>query len=363
MPAPQQFDAIIIGAGQAGYPLSLALAKAGMHTALVERKHVGGTCVNEGCTPTKTMVASARVAYLARRAADYGVLTGSVTIDLTKVRERKRKIVDSFRNGSQARIEKTANLELIFGEARFSGPKAIDIRLLDGTSRSLAAKYIFINAGARASHPSLDGLDTVPHLDNASIMELDAVPDHLLILGGGYIALEFGQMFRRFRSRVTVIQRSSQLLTTEDADIAEEVADILRQDGLEILLNTQATRVSRAGQNIQLEVQTQSNSTTLIGSHLLIATGRTPNSDSLNLSAAGVKTNEHGFIDVNDRLETNVDGIFALGDIKGGPAFTHISYDDFRIIRSNLLEKKPPQPKAARCRTRCLLIRSWDELA
>lgn len=340
MPAPQQFDAIIIGAGQAGYPLSLALAKAGMHTALVERKHVGGTCVNEGCTPTKTMVASARVAYLARRAADYGVLTGSVTIDLAKVRERKRKIVDSFRNGSQARIEKTANLELIFGEARFSGPKTIDIRLLDGTSRSLAAKYIFINAGARASHPSLDGLDTVPHLDNASIMELDALPDHLLILGGGYIALEFGQMFRRFGSRVTVIQRSSQLLATEDADIAEEVADILRQDGLEILLNTQATRVSRSGENIRLEVQTQGNSTTLIGSHLLIATGRTPNSDSLNLAAAGVKINERGFIEVNDRLETNVDGIFALGDIKGGPAFTHISYDDFRIIRSNLLEKK-----------------------
>jgi pyruvate/2-oxoglutarate dehydrogenase complex dihydrolipoamide dehydrogenase (E3) component len=345
MAASQQFDAIIIGAGQAGYPLSLALAGAGMHTALIERKHVGGTCVNEGCTPTKTMVASARVAYLARRGADYGVHTGPITIDLAKVRDRKRKIVDSFRNGSQARIEKTANLELIFGEASFSGPKSVQIRLLNGAERSLSAEKIFINAGTRAARPPLDGLDTVPYLDNVSIMELDAVPDHLLILGGGYIALEFGQMFQRFGSHVTIVQRPGQLLTGEDPDVAEEVANILRQDGLEVVLNANATRVSLSGQSIRLEVQTQGNSKTLIGSHLLVATGRVSNSDSLNLSAAGIKMSNRGSIEVNDRLETNIEGIFALGDIKGGPAFTHISYDDFRIIRSNIVEKKAASTK------------------
>src|SRR5438270_8407130 len=201
-----EYDAIVIGSGQAGTPLSTALAGAGMRIVLVERKHVGGTCVNEGCTPTKTMVASGRVAYLARRAADYGVHTRPIRIDLAKVRERKRKIVDSFRNGSQARIEKTANLELIFGEASFSGPKTISVRLRDGTQRTLAAKSIFINAGTRASRPALPGLDKVPYLDNASIMELSAVPDRLLILGGGYIGLEFGQLFRRLGSQVTIVQ-------------------------------------------------------------------------------------------------------------------------------------------------------------
>ncbi len=233
----QQYDAIIIGSGQAGTPLSTALAAAGMHTALIERKHVGGTCVNEGCTPTKTMVASGRVAYLARRAADYGVNTGPISIDLRKVRQRKRDIVDSFRNGSQARIEKAANLELIFGDARFTGPKTVEVRSKDGSLRSLSAKYIFINAGTRAARPKLDGLDKVPSLDNISIMELDAVPEHLLILGGGYIGLEFGQLFRRFGSRVTIVQSGSQLLAAEDPDIAEEITKILRQDGVEILLN------------------------------------------------------------------------------------------------------------------------------
>src|SRR3984957_14190079 len=213
MTSSQQYDAIIIGSGQAGTPLSTALAEAGMRTALIERKHVGGTCVNEGCTPTKTMIASGRVAYLARRAADYGVHTGPISIDLEKVRQRKRDIVESFRNGSQTRIEKTANLELIFGEASFSGSKTVSVRLQDGGYRTLSARYIFINAGTRASRPKLDGLDDVPFLDNASIMELDAVPDHLLILGGGYIGLEFGQLFRRLGSRVTIVQSARQLLT------------------------------------------------------------------------------------------------------------------------------------------------------
>src|ERR1700686_5517302 len=295
MTTVRQYDAIIIGSGQAGTPLSTALAAAGMHTALIERKHVGGTCINEGCTPTKTMVASGRVAYLARRAAYYGVNTGTISIDLGKVRQRKRDIVDKFRNGSQARIEKTANLELIFGEARFSDSSkaatTIDVRSNDGAQRSLSAKYIFINAGTRAARPKLDGLDDVPSLDNVSIMELDTVPEHLLILGGGYIGVEFGQLFRRFGSRVTIVQLRGQLLAGEDPDVAEEVAKIFQQDGIEVLLNAKVIRVGQTDGNIRLEVQQQGPATTLplAGSHLLVAAGAGPNSDTVNLAAAGIQ--------------------------------------------------------------------------
>jgi pyruvate/2-oxoglutarate dehydrogenase complex dihydrolipoamide dehydrogenase (E3) component len=340
MSAPEQFDAIIIGAGQAGTPLSTALAEAGMRTALVERSHVGGTCVNEGCTPTKTMVASGRVAYLTRRAADYGVHTGAISIDLHKVRERKRSIVDSFRNGSQGRIEKTKNLELIFGDASFTAAKTIAVKLKDGFQRALTAKHVFINAGTRASVPRIDGLDSVPFLDNISIMELDEVPEHLLVLGGGYIGLEFGQLFRRLGSRVTIVQSAGQLLTREDPDVAAEVLKILREDGIEVLLNARATRVAKNGPSIELTVEDKGETRTLSGSHFLVAVGRRSNSDTLNLAAAGIATDKQGFIQANERLETSAEGVYALGDIKGGPAFTHISYDDFRIIRSNLIEKK-----------------------
>jgi len=345
MTTPEQYDAIIVGAGQAGTPLSTALAGAGMRTALIERKHVGGTCVNEGCTPTKTMVASGRVAYLARRAADYGVHTGPISIDLERVRQRKRNIVDSFRKGSQTRIEKTKNVELIFGEGRFTAPKTIAVLLKDGSERVLSAQHIFINAGTRAGRPKLDGLDAVPFLDNISIMELGTVPEHLLVLGGGYIGLEFGQLFRRFGSRVTIVQGANQLLTQEDPDVAEEVKKILSQDGIEIVLNAKATKVDQGDGQIRLQMLSAGNAATVIGSHLLIATGRVPNSDTLNLDVAGVGTDQHGFIKVNDRLETTAEGIYALGDIKGGPAFTHISYDDFRIIRANLIEKKSASTK------------------
>ena len=334
------YDAIVIGSGQGGTPLSIALAQAGMRTALVEREHVGGTCVNEGCTPTKTMVASGRVAYLARRAADYGVHTGAISIDLGKVRERKRAIVNRFRNGSQSRIEKTANLDLIFGEARFTAPKSVELRLKDGGQQTISANYVFINTGTRASRPKVEGLEAVSSLDNASIMELDAVPEHLLVMGGGYIGLEFGQLFRRFGSRVTIIHTGDQLLTREDPDVTQEIEKILQQDGIEILLNAKTKRVSRAAGSIRLEIEQLGQAKTVFGSHLLVATGRVPNSDALNLNVAGVEIDSRGFIKVNDRLETTASGIYALGDVKGGPAFTHISYDDFRIIRANLLEKK-----------------------
>src|SRR5712691_10834093 len=227
--ASKNFDAIVIGSGQGGTPLCRALAEAGMRTALVEREHIGGTCVNEGCTPTKTMVASARVAYLARRGADYGVQTGAVSVDLKRVRQRKRDIVNSFRSGSQTRIEKTANLDLIFGEASFTAPKSVVVRLQNGDQRNLTADRIFINAGARPAVPKLDGLKDVPFLDSSSIMELDSVPEHLLVLGGGYVGLEFGQMFRRFGSGVTIVQSGAQLIRREDPDVATEVASILKQ--------------------------------------------------------------------------------------------------------------------------------------
>jgi len=340
MTQTRYYDAIVIGAGQAGGPLSTELARAGWKTALIEREHVGGTCINEGCTPTKTMVASARVAYLARRGADYGVQTGPVRVDMTKVRQRKRDIVNSFRSGSQRRIESTKGVDLLMGEARFTGSKTLEVRLKSGETQQLTAGTIFLNAGDRPAKLSLSGIENVSTLDSTSIMELDTVPEHLLVVGGGYVGLEFGQMFRRFGSRVTIIQRGAYLLTREDADVAGEVATILREDGIEVLLETRPVRVeqSSAG-NISLTVQTPAGERTLTGSHLLIAVGRVPNTDWLNLDAAGIQVDKRGFIQVNERLETNVPGVYALGDIKGGPAFTHISYDDFRIIRTNLLEK------------------------
>ncbi len=307
------YDCLIIGAGQAAVPLAPALAKAGRKTALVEREHVGGTCINEGCTPTKTMVASARVAYLAQRGGDYGVQTGPISIDMQKVRQRKRDIVNSWRDGSEKRLRETPGLDLLMGEAAFTGPKAVQVKLNNGETRDLTADQIFINAGARPSVPSLPGLDSVPFLNSTSIMELDVVPEHLLILGGGYVGLEFAQMFCRFGSKVTIIQRGPRLLGREDGDVADEVAKILREDGIEILLNTDTVRVAGSQpNNISLTVKTAEGERTLHGSHVLVATGRTPNSDRLNLSAAGIKVDAQGLILANEHLETNVPGVYSL---------------------------------------------------
>jgi len=337
----EHYDAIVIGSGQGGTPLATALARADRATALIEREHVGGTCVNVGCTPTKTMVASARVAYLARRATDYGVHTGPVTVRLDEVRQRKRAIVTSFRSGSERRLETTEGLDLIRGEARFTGPHTIEVCVDRGVMRPMASDTIFINTGDRPVIPKLTGLAEIPALDSTSIMELEAVPEHLLVLGGGYVGLEFAQMFRRFGSRVTIVQRAKQLLPREDPDVAEAISGILRDDGIEVLLEAKALQVERAApdaQGIRLSVQTPEGARTLRGSHLLVATGRTPNTEYLDLAGAGVRTDDKGYIRVNERLETDVPGIYALGDVKGGSAFTHISYDDYRILKANLLE-------------------------
>jgi len=328
------YDAIVVGAGQGGGPLSTALARSGRRTLLVEREHVGGTCINEGCTPTKTMVASARVAYLARRGADYGVETGPIRLNLAKVRERKRAIVESFRSGSERRIGATEGLELVFGEARFVGPRTLAVG-----DRTVTAELVFINIGCRPAPPDIPGLDQVGALDSTTIMELDAVPEHLMVLGGGYIGIEFAQMFRRFGSKVTVIQRGAQLLPQEDDDIAGAVLAILREDGVDVVLEAQARCAERADDtHVRVVIHESGGERAIVGTHVLAATGRIPNTDRLNPKAAGLETDARGFIRVNERLETTAAGVYALGDVKGGPAFTHISYDDYRIIRANLLE-------------------------
>jgi pyruvate/2-oxoglutarate dehydrogenase complex dihydrolipoamide dehydrogenase (E3) component len=334
----EHYDAIIIGSGQAGSPLAKAFAKAGQETALIERAYIGGSCVNYGCTPTKTMFNSARVAYLASRAADYGVHHGDVSVNMAEVRERKQKVVESFRHSGLRGLEQTENVTLFWGDARFTGAHEIEVNQTGGQTRELTAEKIFINTGGRPATPEIEGVHQVPTLDSTSIMELDEVPEHLLVLGGGYIGLEFGQMFRRFGSRVTIVQRAGQLLGREDADVADAVLRIMEEDGIRVLLSTEAVRVKNAGTKIELIVRTKNGEATLSGTHLLVAVGRNPNTGELNLPAAGIKTDRQGNIKVNNKLETNVTGVYALGDVKGGPQFTHISYDDFRIIRTNLLE-------------------------
>jgi dihydrolipoamide dehydrogenase len=338
MQESKRYDAIVIGSGQGGNPLSMALAKAGKKTALIERQYIGGTCVNYGCTPTKTMFNSARVAYLSRRSSDYGVHTDPVSVNMTEVRARKQGVVQSFRDGGLRGIEGTSGLDLLKGEACFTGAHSIDVQLKDGGTVSLTADNIVINTGGRPAKPDLAGAENISFLDSTSIMELDEVPEHLLVMGGGYIGLEFGQMFRRYGSQVTIVQRSERLLNREDDDVADELAKILREDGITLFLKAGAVSVAQSGGVTSLTVRTADGEQTLTGSHLLVATGRTPNTEDLNLAAAGIETDKHGFIRVNDRLETNVPGVYAIGDVKGGPQFTHISYDDYRIMRTNLIE-------------------------
>ncbi|MCB2199071.1 mercuric reductase [bacterium] len=335
----EHFDDIVIGTGQAGKPLAIELAGKGRHTAIIEKGAVGGTCVNVGCTPTKTMVASARNAWLARRGAEFGVKTGDVTVSMEQVRARKRAIVHSFSAGGKKSLETTKNLELIRGTARFLEARTLQIELQDGSIRELVAKRIFINTGNKTLIPPIPGLNKIRYLDSTSIMELEEVPERLVVLGGGYIGLEFGQMFRRFGSEVVILQRGSQLLMREDEDIAEEVTSILREDGLDVRLNSDVKAVEQSDEGgIRVLFVKDGINHFVEGSHLLVAVGRTPNTKELDLPSAGIVTDSRGAIRVNEQLETSVAGVYALGDVKGGPAFTHIAYDDYRILRSNLLE-------------------------
>src|SRR6266542_4150882 len=283
MTDPITYDAIVIGTGQAGNPLSKALAKAGLKTAVIERLHVGGTCINVGCTPTKTMVASARVAYLARRAADYGVHTAEVSVNMVEVRQRKQSIVDSFRSGGQRAIENTENLDLLFGEASFTGPRSIAVKMNDGELRRLGANKIFINTGCRPATPRVDGIDQISALDSTSIMELDQLPEHLLVLGGGYVGFEFGQMFQRFGSQVTIVEPGDHVLSREDPDVSDEVVKILGEDGVDVWLGARAQRAVQADGRIRLHLETAAGESSVEGSHLLVATGRKPATDGLDL--------------------------------------------------------------------------------
>jgi len=335
--ADEHYDVIVIGTSQGGRFLPVELAKAGQKVALVERDQLGGVCVNRGCTPTKTMVASARLAYQARRGAEFGVRTGPVSVDLAAVRERKRAMVAGARENYASRLAQDG-LDLVEGEARFTGPKTVEVALAGGGTRQISAPVIVIDAGTRPRPLTVSGAGDVPVLDSTSIMELDKLPEHLVILGGGYIGLEFGQMFRRFGSEVTVIQNAPRLMMIEDEDVSDEVAAILRDEGITILTSATADRVEPAGGGrVRLTVRTEDGEQQVEGSHLLSATGRLPNTEALTPEAAGIRLNERGFIEVDEYLETSVPGVYAMGDVKGGPAFTHLSYDDYRILRANLL--------------------------
>ncbi len=330
----KKFDAIIIGAGQAGSPLAKALAKAGWRVALIEQRAVGGTCINDGCTPTKTMIASARVAHLVARAADFGVQTSAGRINLEQVQQHKNKVVHAFRDSTQTSLEETQNLELIYATASFTSAKQLELRFLDGSTQSLEAQHIFINTGTRPAQPKITGLADVHALDSTSLLELDKIPEHLMIIGAGYIALEFGQMFARFGARVTILEQATRILPHEDPDVAQAMQQLLIDSGIDLRLGVQIQSVSRlANQEIQLELA----SGLFTGSHLLLATGRVPNTERLNLMLAGITTDTKGYVVVDDNLQTNVPNTYALGDVKGGAAFTHIAYDDYRIVRDALL--------------------------
>lgn len=333
----ERFDGIVVGTGQAGKPLAIALARAGWRVAVVERAHVGGSCINHGCTPTKALVASARIAHLAREAPAWGVDTGSVRVDLPRVIARKTAIVETFRGGIERLLERTAGVTLLRGHARFVASRELEVALTAGGTRRLIADHVFLNTGTRSSVPPVPGLDNVPFLDNVSILEQSELPARLLVLGGGYIGVEMGQVFRRFGAEVTIVNRRPHLLVREDEDVSSALREVLVAEGIEVLLEAEAREVGGQAGDLRLVVETPAGRRELAGSHLLVAVGRIPNSDDLGLEAAGVATDRNGYILVDERLATTATGVWALGDVKGGPQFTHISYDDFRILRTNLL--------------------------
>jgi dihydrolipoamide dehydrogenase len=330
-----RYDAIVLGSGQAGNPLAQKLADHGWSVALVEKEHLGGTCVNTGCTPTKTMIASAQVAHYARHAARWGVRTGEVSVDLPRVVTRKDQVVLQWRSGLERKLQQRPSLHLYRGHGRFLDPHRVRVG-----DQVLESERIFIDTGARPSIPRIQGLDQAGYLTNVSIMQVTDLPEHLLVLGGGYVGLEFGQMFRRFGSRVTVVDFAEQVLPYEDADLARELQQTLEAEGIRFVLKARTTRVERDNGQVILRLEDGDGAESVRGSHLLVATGRRPNTDDLGLETTGVQTTPQGFIRVNSRLETNVPGIWALGDVNGGPAFTHIAYNDYQIVYANLIEGK-----------------------
>ncbi|MFD0795648.1 dihydrolipoyl dehydrogenase [Mucilaginibacter litoreus] len=336
----KKYDAIIIGSGQAGAPLAKKLAQAGKKTLIVEKRVYGGTCINDGCTPTKTMVASARMAYLASKCNDMGVTIKGYKVDMRQIKKHKDEIVLKSRNGSQQAAESTENLDVLFGDATFTAAKTIKVATKKGDVKKFSAELIFINTGGKPVIPhDIQGIDDVNYLTSTSILELEKVPEHLLIIGGNYIGLEFAQMFARFGSKVTIIERSERILAHEDEDISMEMTRILQQENITIHTSAKVTRFKqKSSEKITSFVKISDSEEKIKSSHVLLAIGRKPQTDTLGLDKAGVNTDEKGFIKVNDKLETNIEGIYALGDVKGGPAFTHISYNDYTIVYRNLFE-------------------------
>ena len=333
-----KFDAIVVGSGSAGNPLARKLAMAGKKVALVERALPGGTCTNYGCTPTKTMIASAKAAYQAGRSQEYGVHTSSVSVSLPEVVKRKNSIVMEARAGTEKSL-KIRGLSLIWGEASFCGKKEMLIKNNEGPDQHITAPLIFLDTGSGPAIPKISGLQEVPYLNSTSLLELEEIPEHLLIIGGSYIALEFGQMFRRFGSKVSILTKDERFLSQEDEDVASELRTILEAEGMTIITGARVEKVAKAGKdNLEIQYSVARVSGTVAGTHLLMATGRKANTEELRLNQTGVKANEKGYITVNDKLETSVPGIYALGDVKGGPAFTHVAYNDYLVVRENLLE-------------------------
>ena len=327
------YDAVIIGAGQAGPPLAVRLAGAGRKVAIVERNQFGGTCVNTGCIPTKTLIASARVAHLARRAMEYGVGIGSsVTVDMKRVKERKDAIVRNSNEGLEKWLRGTERLAVYKGHARFEGAR--QVRVAD---QLIEADQIFINVGARANVPALPGLDQVRYLNNSSVMDVDYLPEHLIIVGGSYVGLEFAQMFRRFGSEVTVVEMGPRLIHREDEDVSEAIREILENESIHIRLDAECIALQNQDDKVVVDLDCSTGEKNVIGSHLLLAVGHTPNTDDLGLEKAGVAIDQRGYVQVDDQLRTNVAGIYALGECNGRGAFTHTSYNDYEIVAANLL--------------------------
>lgn len=332
-----RFDAIVIGSGQAGPSLTARLTTAGRTVAFIEREHFGGTCVNDGCIPTKALVASAHAAHAARRAADYGVtINGDVKVDMHAVRARKDRIVARSRTGVEAWLRGMKGCSLFNGHARFTAAREVSVG-----SETLSAERIFINVGGRPLVPPIPGLDSVPYLTNTSMMSVDFLPQHLIVLGGSYIGLEFAQMYARFGSKVTVIEALPRLVAREDEDISSAIAAILTAGGLDIRTGARALSVAARGNGVAVEIEAPAGRATIEGSHLLVAIGRRPNTDDLGLDRAGIVKDERGYITVDDQLRTNVNGVYALGDCNGRGAFTHTSYNDFEIVAANILDNDP----------------------
>jgi pyruvate/2-oxoglutarate dehydrogenase complex dihydrolipoamide dehydrogenase (E3) component len=328
----ENYDALVVGGGQAGPSLAVRLAQAGQKTAIVERNRFGGTCVNTGCIPTKTLVASARVAHMARRAGDFGVGVGQVRVDMKAVKARKDAVVEASRNGLTQWLQGTPGLAVIGGHVRFTGERTVEVN-----GRRLAAGRIFLNVGGRPSAPPIQGLSQVPYLDSSAMMHVDFLPEHLLVVGGSYIGLEFAQMYRRFGSRVTVVEMAPRLIPGEDPDVSEAVRQVLEREGITVHTRAECIAVKNNGGRIALGARCDESLPPIEGSHLLVAAGRRPNTDDLGLDAAGIETDQRGYIKVDDQLRTSAPGVWALGDANGRGAFTHTSYNDYEIVAENVL--------------------------